>query len=174
MSKAEAGTDNLSDALYYASSAFIPELHKALRYFSFEPSDAILDYGSGKGGVMAQMSKYPFGRIAGIELSQTLVDISKANFKKLRLNRLEIIHGDATTFIDIDEFNYFYFCNPFQGHVFERVIDNIIASVDKNPRLIAVIYYHPKCHDLIDKTGRFKLTKVFQDGARRLNIYLNQ
>jgi precorrin-6B methylase 2 len=143
-------------------------------YLPFKPSDAILDYGSGKGGVLAQLSKYPFRRIAGIELSQILVDISKANFKKLGLNHLEIIHSDATTFTEIDDFNYFYFFNPFQGRVFERVFENIIASMDRNPRQVTLIYYHPRCHDLIQKTGRFKLVKVFKDGPRRLNIYFNR
>jgi hypothetical protein len=174
LGKVDAGTDINDDVLYYASSAFVPELHKAMRYLSVKSEDSILDYGAGKGGVMVQLSRYPFRKIAGIELSEKLVNISKANFAKLKLSELEIIHGDATTFTEIDDFDYFYFFNPFQGKTFEQVIGNIITSFETRPRRIGLVYYHPKCHHLIDKTGRFTLTKIFEDGPRRLYIYFNQ
>jgi SAM-dependent methyltransferase len=174
MEKEEVGTASIGDAVYYASSAYVPQLHKALRFLSINSDDAILDYGSGKGAVLAQLRKYPFRRVAGVEISQKLIDISKENLRRLKLTNIEMVNADAIRFTDIDDFNYFYFFNPFHGKTFEAVMENISVSMERRKRSICIIYYYPKCHDLVIKTGQFQLKKVFEDGTRRLHIYLNE
>lgn len=171
VSKEKAGTQNFDDALYYASSGYVPEVRMALEYLNITSQDSIIDYGCGKGAVLVTFAKYPFRKIAGIDLSRTLLETCELNLIKLNLQRIELITGDATTFTDIDDFNFFYFFNPFSGQVFDTVISNIIRSAENSPRKVTLIYYHPKCHENIVKTGKFSLTKSFVDGARRLNIY---
>lgn len=171
VSREQAGTTNVEGALYYASSAFVPELNMALDHLGITSADSILDYGSGKGAVLVRFSDYPFRRICGIELSATLNAICRRNLQKLRLEKIEVLQGDAAGFSDINDFNYFYFFNPFSGQVFESVIQNIVNSYDATPRPLTIIYYHPKCHDIIMGSGRFRLAKQFTDAARTLNIY---
>jgi hypothetical protein len=173
VSREQAGTASLTDALYYESSAFVPEIHKAFTYLQIKATDAVLDYGSGKGAVLYTLSRYPFRLIRGIEFSQSLADIARKNMTKLNLRNVEIITGDASAYTDIDEFNYFYFFNPFGGKVFSDVIHNIINSIAKVPRDVHIVYYHPKCHLAIMETGAFAMEKNFVDGARSLNIYRN-
>lgn len=155
VSRRDAGTLDIADALHYSSTAFIPQLSTALKYLAINGSDAILDYGSGKGAVLVKFREYPFGVVSGIELSSKLMAICRKNLKKLQIEKINLIEGDATAFLEIDRFNYFYFANPFTGHIFSTVIDNIINSVAKFPRTVRIIYYNPKCHDMIMNTGKF-------------------
>lgn len=171
VSKEDAGTASIEDALYYESSAFVPELDKAFRFLKVSAADSILDYGCGKGGILAALSRYPFRRIAGIEISDGLIKTAQFNLEKLGLSKVELIQADAATFTGIDDFNMFYFFNPFQGNLFYTVINNIVQSCARKPRKVFLIYYHPKCHDIIDASGKFALIKEFTDGARRMNIY---
>jgi SAM-dependent methyltransferase len=173
VSKEIAGTENYSEALYYASSGYVPEIKTALNYLKVTANDAIIDYGCGKGAVLVKFAEYPFKRIAGIELSESLSSICRTNMNKLGLDKVEIITGDATAFKEIDDLNFFYFFNPFSGKIFEKVIDNIIESTNKAPRKVSLLYYHPTCHDSIMKTGKFSVIKSFIDGARQMNIYQN-
>lgn len=171
LSKEQAGTGLYQDALYYASSAYVPELKKAMKFCRINASDAILDYGSGKGAVLVELSKYPFKKICGVEISPVLLEIANRNFERLGVTNVTTILADATHYYDIDEYNYFYFFNPFEGAVFKAVIRNIVLSAEREPRSVRIIYYHPKCHQLIMDTGRFKVEKTFVDAARKMNIY---
>lgn len=171
MSREAAGIDNLEGTVHYGSTGFAPELTDALKFLKINVQDAILDYGSGKGAALVRFNHFPFRRIAGIELSELLAGISRSNLKKLHLEHIEVIQGDATKFKQIDEFTYFYLANPFEGKIFASVIDNIIASGERKSRVVHIIYYNPKCHDIIMQTDRFDIIKQFNYGARRLFIY---
>ena len=39
--------------------------------------------------------------------------------------------------------NRFYFFNPFSIQIFQKVINNILLSVEHNPRSVDVILYYP-------------------------------
>jgi 16S rRNA G966 N2-methylase RsmD len=171
MTREAAGIDRLEGSQHYGSTGFVPELRDALKFLKINKNDSILDYGSGKGAVLVTFNDYPFRRIAGIELSETLTEICRSNMKKLKLNHIETILGDATKFTGIDEFTCFYMANPFVGDIFSAVINNIIASAKRNPRKIRIIYYNPKCHDAIMSTDKFNIIQEFNYGARRLFIY---
>ena len=46
--------------------------------------DAIIDIGCGKGKMIYFFSKFPFGRIDGLEYSRDVADIAEKNIRKLR------------------------------------------------------------------------------------------
>lgn len=173
MTREAAGIENIAGTEYYGSTEFAPELNSALQFLAIKPSDSILDYGSGKGAALLKFREYPFKRICGVELSTTLADISIENFKKLGLTGIEIVNTDATQYVLLDDFNYFYFANPFSGNILDKVLQNIILSVEKKPRQVGLIYYHPKCHHQVMNTGRFQVIKEFKRGARKIIIYRN-
>jgi len=166
-----AGIFDVPGAQYYASSGFAPELKAALDYLKITPRDTILDYGSGKGGALKKLHQYPFGKVAGVELSASLAMICRQNLMRLHIDDIEIIVQNAIEFNDIDGFNYFYFFNPFGPEVLRKVLDNILESTSRIPRNITLIYNYPKYAEVFNQAGPFLLSKVFVDGARKINIY---
>ena len=50
-----------------------PLLCDLLNHFPIQPTDAVLDLGSGKGGAMATLARYPFKAVHGVEISPELV-----------------------------------------------------------------------------------------------------
>jgi hypothetical protein len=36
-----------------------------------------------------------------------------------------------------------FFANPFSGRIFATVVDRLLASVDRTPRLLTIIYFNP-------------------------------
>lgn len=147
-------------------------LKKCLKACKINENDSFFDYGCGKGAVLYVASKFPFRKIAGIELSKPLAEVAKNNMHKLKQDNVEIICGDARYFTLIDEYNYFYFFNPFSEIVFEDVMKNIKESYSRKPRKIIIIYYNPVCHDSIINTGIFKQVEVVSSKAMCASMYL--
>ena len=56
----------------YANSGGL-SLETVLRALKITSRDAIVDFGSGKGGALITMARYPFARIMGVEISPELV-----------------------------------------------------------------------------------------------------
>jgi len=63
---------------------------------------------------------------------------------------------DASLFQDLDPYNYIYFFNPFSGADMIKVIANLIASIERKPRKVTIIYNNPTCHDEIVCTEAFR------------------
>jgi tRNA G46 methylase TrmB len=111
-------------AMNYAHSS--PTIFDCLAISS---SDKILDYGSGKGGAMIWLAqRYPFEKVTGIEFCTEYDNVAKQNIAISKLSHLTTYNVDASTFTDIDEYNYFYFFNPFIGETMNRVVANITDS----------------------------------------------
>ncbi|MEO1011531.1 MAG: class I SAM-dependent methyltransferase [Bacteroidota bacterium] len=119
--------------------------------------DSILDYGCGKGKALYEFSKYGFRKIGGVELDKELVDIAKANMKKLGLANIEIYNENGIDFKEIDDYNHFYFYDPFNAEIFSKVLENIIESMDKNPRKITLMYLNQRGHhEVMMNSKRFR------------------
>lgn len=112
-------------------------------------NDAILDYGCGKGKALYEFSKFPFKKISGVELSKELSHIAINNMEKLRLNHIEIFNENALSFKKIEDYNIFFFYDPFNKDIFKSVVDNILASCDVNPREIRIVYTNPRGHGTV-------------------------
>lgn len=143
---------------YSNSSGF--SLQKVLDKLEISTEDAVVDFGSGKGGALITFSRYPFSKIAGVEISHDLAKISRENLKKLGINNVEIFVEDASHFTLLDNFNFFYFFNPFPGNVVRDVIQNIEASLRRSPRHATIIYFNPEYHyDVINNSSFLKVSE---------------
>jgi len=140
-------------------------LKKILSSISITQNDSILDFGSGKGKIISTLSKFPFKRVDGVEISSKLHSISIQNLKKLNINNATIYNSDARSFKDLERYNYFYFFNPFKAIIMKDVILNIEMSLKNAPRTITIIYFNPVCHKEIIASNTFKLIK------KRWNVY---
>jgi len=130
-------------------------LGKVLKQLNITAKDSIIDLGCGKGSALLYMVKFPFRRIAGIEYSYPLFLAAQHNIVKMKQSHIQLIHGDAGSFEDLDDFNYLYMFNPFGQVTMNRVLDRICASLKKNPREIFIIYKNPVCHAEILSRGIF-------------------
>jgi SAM-dependent methyltransferase len=166
---------------YEASGWFY--LHRALRGVSITARDVFVDFGSGKGRVVAQAARYPFGRVVGVEISEDLTAMARANIEdarpRLACQDIELVTSDALSYDIPADMTMAYLHNPFGGEVFQRVIDRIIHSVDRSPRQLTLIYVNPVMADYVRDTGRFDLVRRSRGlrpdvASRRIHVYVSR
>lgn len=145
-----------------------------LDQFVLSIDDSVFDFGCGKGGALCLFQRYGVGRLGGVEYDKQLYSVLLSNFEKLGLPANGLINGDAALIREeLDQYNYFFFYNPFQGDTFKRAIQNVEASFRRRNRKITIIYSGPYCHSDVVEHGVFQLTKqIYTDySVRNVNIY---
>lgn len=147
-------------------------LENVLNHLNITNKDAIIDFGSGKGGVLITFAKYPFRKITGVELLPELVAIAEQNFKILNISNVSMVVCDAADFTDLDEFNYFYLYNPFPRSVTAAVMHNIQSSLLKRSRCAHLIYCNPEFHDIVENSSPFRKTGEFYHHQLHHPIYV--
>jgi predicted RNA methylase len=134
------------------------DLKKVLPRGEVSADDVFLDLGAGMGRVVLLAARYPFKRVIGVELSDELADVARRNVEqarpKLRCRDIEIVTADALTYVIPDDVTVLYLYNPFTGETFQRVLDNVVASLERAPRRLRVVYRRPTEHDRVMATGR--------------------
>jgi SAM-dependent methyltransferase len=158
-------------------------LPSALRHIPISDGDVFLDLGSGKGRVVLQAAERPFKRVIGVELSPELNAVAQENLHavraKLRCQDVELIEADITTYPIPDDVTIVYAYNPVRGELFEAAMTALIASYDRNPRPMHLLYRYPREHDALDASGRFQLLQTVTSwrprrswsNATAINIY---
>jgi SAM-dependent methyltransferase len=145
--------------------AYVPSAWWVLRWLlprsEVQPSDVFVEFGCGKGRIVLDAARrYPFRRVTGVELSRELAEVAQSLVARergrLRCPDVRIETGDASEFSIPDDMTYAYLFNPFNGATFERVCANIVASLDRAPRRLRVIYVKPVEHETLVATGRFR------------------
>jgi SAM-dependent methyltransferase len=106
--------------------------------------ECLLDYGCGKGRVLAVAAHYGFGKVVGVEFSKSLCDqaMELLASTKARLPQLHyaIVHTDAAQHVPDDAIDTFFFFNPFDEQVMRPVIEQIKASHQRRKRRILILY----------------------------------
>jgi SAM-dependent methyltransferase len=164
--------------LGYAASAW-RTLPRALRYVGVSSDDVFIDYGCGKGRVVHQAAKRPFRKVIGVEISPSLAEAAREALaaRKHRCKDIEIVVADAREYRVPDDLTIVYFFHPFFGATMDAVLEDIIGSIDRNPRRVSIIYSYPLAGDQVLATQRFRLVKQFRgslrnpEGLHRTNIY---
>ena len=167
-------TEAVSERTHYYSDSSGIEFDEIISSFPITSDDAIVDFGCGKGGVLISLSKYPFSKITGVEISPEYAEIARENMRKLGITNVRIECGDASAFTPLDEYNYFYFFDPFPCVVMKDVLNNIEKSVTAHPRKVTIIYLNPFCHDLIETSDMFSKTGELAHFEHKCFIYSNE
>ena len=157
---------------YYCTSGG-PDLERVFRALEIKPSDRIIDVGCGKGAALITMTKFPFAKIAGVEVSPELIRVAEANFERLHLHGIKLHCCDATLFRDYDEYSFVYFFNPFKEPVMRPVIENIAASLKRRPRRLTIVYLYPIYRDVL-VSGGFEKVREFNHGPLPFAVYVNR
>ena len=140
-------------------------LPRALRYLGVSDRDVFVEFGCGKGRVVHQAARWPFGRVVGVEISPVLAEAARSGLAarrhQHRCRNVEIVVADVTAFRVPDDLTIGYFYYPFQGETFEAVLRGIVDSIDRNPRRVRLIFALPTgaARAQILATGRFRLLK---------------
>jgi hypothetical protein len=124
-------------------------------------ADVFADIGAGKGRVVYQAARrYGLKRVIGVELSPDLAEEARTNLERnrarLRCHDVEIVTGDALAWEVPDDLTIAYMFRPFTGATFRAVVDNLIASHDRAPRRLRILYVNPEEHDALMATGRIR------------------
>ncbi len=142
-------------------------LSRILRPDEVGPNDIFLDIGAGKGrAVFLAAAGYTFKRVIGVELSEQLSSVARANMAQVRDQLLcqdvEIVTSDVLDYQFPDDVTVVFLYNPFRGRTFASMIQKLLESVDRHPRRMRVIYLFPTEYDQMRSTGRFRLVRRAQ------------
>ena len=117
----------------------------------------ILDYGCGKGRVLAVAACYGFSKITGVEFAKELCEIARENIipvqQKFPDKIFNVIHANAVDYKIEPDTNVFFFFNPFNEVVMLAVAKNILQSLKETPREAYVVYLNPLHKEIFMSAG---------------------
>ncbi|MGO9640204.1 MAG: class I SAM-dependent methyltransferase [Candidatus Acidiferrales bacterium] len=139
--------ENLTHANPYTPSQ-PADIRSVFRNLELDFRDyCFVDFGCGKGRVLAEAARYPFKSVIGVDFARELCEASKANLERVRSTRrcggVQVLHADATEFDLPQDPCVVYIYNSFRGPVLAAVLERIRKSVVLFPRHIRIAYVTP-------------------------------
>lgn len=131
---------------------------KAFDYLREEKATShIIDFGSGKGRVLAVAASYGFKNITGVDFAPSLCREAERNIEKIKPMFPSILFkiscSDAADYKIEKDTNVFFFFNPFGKIIMLQVVKNILASLKENNRKIYAVYVNPEHKDIFLSAG---------------------
>ncbi len=127
----------------------------------------LVDMGCGKGRTLCVAAHHGIHKLSGIDFNGALcrsAEINLAHTKKLVPQiHFKIVHNDAFYYDIPDDADCIFLFNPFDEVIMSGVVNNIMESINRKPRVISVIYFNPLHKELFTKE---KFTQVYH--ARKL------
>jgi hypothetical protein len=121
-----------------------------------------LDIGAGKGRACLLASQYPFLRVEGVELNETLANIAKANIALWAqdptanaLAPIELHHADATLHPIPATPTLAFLFHPFELPILRRFLRHIEHSRTTHPAPLDLIYANAEHDSLLDHHAAF-------------------
>jgi len=105
-----------------------------------------LDFGSGKGAVLAAAAGYPFKGVTGVEFCPNLHAVAVRNaglIKKVKAQFISPLLQDATEYIPPAEPHVFFFYNPFKPDIMKYVLENCRVAVRDSAQRSYIMYKNP-------------------------------
>jgi precorrin-6B methylase 2 len=146
------------------------QLPKVLPPSSVSDQDVFIDLGSGMGrAVLEAAAHYRFAKIIGVELSPELNEIARQNLattrRRLRCKNIELICADLREYELPDDVTVIFVNNSIRGSIFHRMLDEISASMKRNPRRMRFVYVNPLEEESLLAAGQWR--KVHTLESRR-------
>ncbi|WNB91759.1 methyltransferase [Bacillus sp. NEB1478] len=123
-------------------------LETLFQHYDIQSKDHVVDFGCGKGRLNFYIHYHFNATVTGIEMNASFYNealMNQLNYIKEGKKNKEKIHfhcclAEEYEIASLD--NVFYFFNPFSVQVFMKVINNILLSVEQNPRDVELILYY--------------------------------
>jgi hypothetical protein len=131
------------DAVWYAPTSYAA-FFSAMKHVPI--TGAFVDYGSGLGRTLIAAATFPFSRVTGVELSQSLVRGSLENVAKARgtvCPNIEVVCTNAAHWHVTTDVTVFHFYNPFLKQTLRTVVGNIAQSLREAPRQAWIVFANP-------------------------------
>jgi SAM-dependent methyltransferase len=127
---------------------------------------SFVDLGCGKGRVVLCAAAYPFKRVVGVDISESLVQIARRNVdifpaRARRCDDVQVLNADATT-LDFPETNILlHLYHPFESEVTAAVLGRLEQSLAQKPRRVVIAYllYTAAVPGVREVFGRFPWLK---------------
>lgn len=135
-----------------------------------------IDIGCGKGYAVKMAYRAGFCKVGGVEYNKYLYDICISNLNIDKVPSDLVYCGMAQEYEGYEQFDVFYFNNPFQADILSEVLKRINNTHrDKECRCY---YLNPNDKSKIDAfvENGFKLVKIIEDPAEsyfHMNVYVN-
>lgn len=146
--------------VWHDPSEWIP-VRRALRRLRVGRGDVFVDFGSGLGRALLVAAELPFDRVVGVELSERMNELARRNLdrarRRSRAGSVELVTADALEYEIPDDLTVAYMYCPFYGDVFARVIERLLASVDRRPRALRLVYNYPAEQRVLAEHERARL-----------------
>lgn len=113
---------------------------RALDQLQLGPEDVFVDYGCGRGRVLAIALRRGVRRAVGIEIVPALAEDARRNLRRYR-TRCEIIEANAAQIPAPDDATVIYVFNAFPTPVLADVVERIRESLSRHPRSLQFLTY---------------------------------
>lgn len=130
----------------------------------------IIDIGCGKGSAMNLFCDLGFSKVAGIEINKHIFEICLNNFKSISKD-ISLFNVNALEFQKYNDFDTYYFYNPFPCEVFKDVL-NLIVTNNVNKE-ITIIYANNVCDELLTSNDFVIKDKIVDLWGNYIAIYVN-
>jgi SAM-dependent methyltransferase len=132
-----------------------------------------VDFGCGKGAALLYACKLGFRKVIGVEFSPSLAETAIINMQKLsdkQSNAIDfkIVNTDASLYEIPPDADCFYFFNPFDASILDKVMQNIYMSLAIRNRRIIIIYLNALHREVIEK---YPVQKIKFLPTKELDIY---
>ena len=152
-----------SDRNGYEGCEWIP-VRRALRSSRPPDDDVFVDLGSGTGQGLLIAAGLPYRSVTGIELDPVLHQLAQENLARamprLRCTQVRSVSADVLEWELPDDVSTVFLFSPFTGEVFTQALARVLASYDRRPRPLRVVYAYPWEHDWLVSTGRVRVEDV--------------
>ena len=132
---------------YHYATMFYSTIQRMVRFLDLQPTDVVVDVGSGRGRILCCAACHSVRKVVGIDLSEELCSDARVNARRMRERRspIEVHQGLAQNF-DYSAGTVFIFFNPFGASTLDAVLTKISADVKAG--LIRMAYANPVHEDI--------------------------
>jgi SAM-dependent methyltransferase len=146
----------IHSSIYQGANYFV--LEKAFNFLkNININNSIVDFGCGKGRILAVAAFYGFKNITGIDFSPELCNAAQKNIVSIKANypstNFSVICLDAVNYKIQKDTQVFFFFNPFDEVVTLAVAKNILASLKENQRRVYIVYVNPLHKEIFQSAG---------------------
>jgi SAM-dependent methyltransferase len=129
--------------------------------------DVFIDYGCGMGRVLyLAASRYPFKRVIGVELSESLSNVARSNLERnaerLCCGSVEVVTADAIDYVPPPNVTVAAFYNPFTGRLFDTVMRRLLEQVRAAGHPLRIIYFNPVEHERLMAMGALTVVRCLR------------